>query len=100
MALRALILACLASATLTACGGQSDHNALVRAFTEADMEPETAECMADKAKDEMEPELYDALVEAAKSNDDSLDTLTTEQQTELAGYMFNAALACVPIEFE
>lgn len=100
MTLRTIILVSLASLTLTACGGSSDHDALVRAFVEADMQPETAECMADKADDEMDSELYDALVEAAKSNDDSLDALSLEQQGDLAKFMFDAALACVPIEFE
>ena len=51
MTLRTIILVSLASLTLTACGGSSDHDALVRAFVEADMQPETAECMADKADD-------------------------------------------------
>lgn len=100
MALRALILAGLASLTLTACGGSGDRDAIVNAFTEAGMQPETGECMADKAKAEMDPQLYAALVEAAKSNDDSLDTLTTEQQEEFGKFMFEAALSCVPLELQ
>lgn len=100
MALRTILLVSLASLTLSACGGKSDHDALVDAFVEAEMQPETAECMADKADDEMDSELYDALVEAAKSEDDSLDSLSLEQQGDLAKFMFDAALACVPIEFE
>ncbi|MCI4645674.1 MAG: hypothetical protein MRY64_12915 [Hyphomonadaceae bacterium] len=100
MALRSLFLVAFASLSLAGCGGNRDRDAIIQAFSDAGMEPETGECVADKAKDDMDPKLYDALVEAAKSNDDSLDTLSTEQQEEFGKFMFEAALSCVPLELQ
>ena len=80
MNVRFTSLAALALVALAACGDGGDREAMLTAFGEAGIDPETSACMADKAKADMEPELYDAMVDAAKSNDDSLDQLTVQQQ--------------------
>jgi len=73
---------------------------MLSAFQEAGIDANTSECMADKAKADMEPQLYDAMVEAAKSNDDSLEQLSVQQQGELGAFMLEAALECSPLNLE
>lgn len=85
---------------ISACGGSGDRDAMIAAFGEAGIDTETSECMADKAKSDMEPDLYDAMVEAAKSEDDSLNQLTIQQQGELGAFMLSAALECSPLNLE
>jgi len=73
---------------------------MLSAFQEAGIDANTSECMADKAKADMEPQLYDAMVEAAKSNDDSLEQLSVQQQGELGAFMLEATLECSPLNLE
>jgi len=95
-----LLLAVAAASLVSACGDGGDRDALVRAFVEADLSQEQSECMADRARQDMEPALYDAMVDAARSNDDTLDTLSTGQQLELAQFMAVAGIDCSGIAFE
>lgn len=100
MGLRTGILAAMAACALASCGDGGDRDAMIAAFGEAGIDTETSECMADMAKSDMEPELYDAMVEAARSNDDSLDQLSIQQQGELGAFMLSAALECSPLNLE
>ncbi|MEL6567183.1 MAG: hypothetical protein AAFQ22_02115 [Pseudomonadota bacterium] len=100
MTLRSSLLAAAAILGLCACGDGGDRQAMLSAFQEAGIDANTSECMADKAKADMEPQLYDAMVEAAKSNDDSLEQLSVQQQGELGAFMLEAALECSPLNLE
>ena len=100
MTVRFAISSLVALSTLAACGDGGDREAMLAAFNEAGLDAETSECMADRAKSDMKPDLYDAMVEAAKSNDDSLDQLSVAQQGELGAFMLKAALDCSPLNLE
>lgn len=100
MGLRTGIFAAIAAFAVSACGDGGDRDAMIAAFNEAGIDTSTSECMADKAKSDMKPELYDAMVEAARSNDDSLEQLSIQQQGELGAFMLEAALECSPLNLE
>lgn len=89
----------LAMLALSACGG-GDRDALMSAFGEAGFDEDTSACMIERAKQDMEPELYDAMVNAARSNDDSLESLSPAQQIEFATFMSVTGMECVGTSLE
>lgn len=93
-------LAAMLALGLAACGGGGggDRAALVKACQEdGSMETEACECMADSAKEELSPKLYNVLVESAKSGgdpEDAMNKLSGEEQGEFMGFAMKAAMSC------
>ncbi len=95
-------LAAMLALGLAACGGGGggggDRAALVKACQEdGSMEAEACECMADSAKEELSPKLYNVLVASAQSGgnpEDAMNDLSAEEQSEFMGFAMKAAMSC------
>ncbi len=84
---------------LAACGGGGgDRAVLLKACVDDGTDAKACECMADAAKTELIPKMYQVLVKAAKAGpdgaEDALSKLEPAEQGEFMGFAMKAAMTC------